>query len=208
MALVCYRGAVLSPPSLTLAPCSRAFDPMWDWSLPIPKAAAFRDKIAGGVAAGSSVSLEDCCAKFVEEEALSGDDASYCARCGKHQPCRKRTTLYRPPRVLVIHLKRFNFSFVRRSKITSAVSFPARGFDVRPFVDPESPFLRGPGVRPYHCVAVSNHSGSLGGGHYTAHALNRDDKSWWLFNDSRVSPAREGQLSQTDAYMLFYVQDS
>lgn len=185
---------------------SRAFDPMWDWSVPIPQAAAFRDKVGGVAGVGGGVSLEDCCAKFVEEEALSGDDAAYCGRCKKHQPCRKRTVLYRLPRVLVIHLKRFNFSFVRRSKITAPVSFPLQAFDVRPFVDPESPFLRDPGLRSYRCVAVSNHSGSLGGGHYTAHALNRDDNSWYLFNDSRVSRSSSRDLSRTDAYLLFFVQ--
>ena len=185
---------------------SRAFDPMWDWSIPIPKAAALRDKVSGYASSGG-VSLEDCCSKFAEEEALSGDDASFCSRCRKHQPCRKRTLLYRPPQVLVIHLKRFNFSFVRRSKITADVTFPLRGFDVRPFVDPDSPFMRGPGIRTYRLAAVSNHSGSLGGGHYTAHARNCDDGNFYLFNDSRVSLARESQISAADAYLLFYVQE-
>lgn len=173
------------------------------WSLPIPKAATIREKAGVG-----GVSLEDCCTKFVEEETLSGDDASYCARCRKHQPCRKRTSLYRPPRVLVIHLKRFNFSFVRRSKITVGVGFPLRDFDVRPYMDPESPFLRDTGLHTYRCVAVSNHAGSLGGGHYTAHAVNRDDGNWYLFNDSRVSAAREAHLSSSDAYLLFYARDT
>jgi ubiquitin C-terminal hydrolase len=183
---------------------SRAFDPVWDWSLPIPKAGSLRDRFEPG---GGGLALTDCMKLFVEEEYLSGADAFFCRRCGQHEPCYKRTVFFRAPKVLVVHLKRFNFSFVRRSKITTSISFPLHGLDIRPFMDPSSPFASEPGINAYRCVAVSNHSGSLGGGHYTAHALNCDDNSWYLFNDSRVSKASSGHISGADAYLLFFVHD-
>lgn len=33
-----------------------------------------------------------------------------------------------------------------------------------------------------------NHMGGFGGGHYTAYAMNRNQQSWYLFDDSHVSP--------------------
>lgn len=39
----------------------------------------------------------------------------------------------------------------------------------------------------YDLYAVVNHSGSLGGGHYTAQCYNETDQQWHNFNDSSVS---------------------
>lgn len=39
----------------------------------------------------------------------------------------------------------------------------------------------------YNLIGVTNHYGSMGGGHYTAYAKNHVDKKWYDFNDSRVS---------------------
>ena len=41
--------------------------------------------------------------------------------------------------------------------------------------------------RRYNLIAVSNHFGGLGGGHYTAFAKNNVDKKWYYFDDSSVS---------------------
>ena len=40
----------------------------------------------------------------------------------------------------------------------------------------------------YDLYGVSNHYGSLNGGHYTASCLNDIDKEWYYFDDSSVSP--------------------
>lgn len=50
--------------------------------------------------------------------------------------------------------------------------------------------------------AVSNHFGSMGGGHYTAYAKN--NQSWYDFNDSSVREISEGSVVSRDAYLLFY----
>jgi ubiquitin carboxyl-terminal hydrolase 4/11/15 len=43
------------------------------------------------------------------------------------------------------------------------------------------------GLSPYYDLfAISNHYGSLNGGHYTAYAKNIDNK-WYEFDDSCVS---------------------
>ena len=51
---------------------------------------------------------------------------------------------------------------------------------------------------------VKNHYGSLGGGHYTAFALNKNDKKWYKFDDSMVSKTEESKVKSSSAYVLFY----
>jgi len=51
---------------------------------------------------------------------------------------------------------------------------------------------------------VSEHYGSLGGGHYTACAKNFLDQRWYNFNDSHVSPTSASQAVSNSAYVLFY----
>lgn len=51
---------------------------------------------------------------------------------------------------------------------------------------------------------LQEHSGGLGGGHYTAHAMNWQDHKWYSFNDSYVQPGREEEAVSPNAYVLFY----
>jgi ubiquitin carboxyl-terminal hydrolase 4/11/15 len=56
----------------------------------------------------------------------------------------------------------------------------------------------------YDLYAVSNHYGSLHGGHYTASAYNALLGKWYDFNDSSVSPTSEKDVVSSAAYLLFY----
>lgn len=69
-----------------------------------------------------------------------------------------------------------------------------------------SEFLINPNAGPcrYDLIAVSNHYGGMGGGHYTGYAKNKDDGKWYNFDDSSVSPASEDQIVSKAAYVLFY----
>jgi len=53
--------------------------------------------------------------------------------------------------------------------------------------------------RCYNLIAVSNHFGGLGGGHYTAYAKNHIDGHWHYFDDSSVS------LSSEDRVVVSYI---
>jgi hypothetical protein len=56
----------------------------------------------------------------------------------------------------------------------------------------------------YDCYAVSNHYGGLGGGHYTAYALNSDDK-WCHYDDSRITTDVDPkEVVSSAAYVLYY----
>lgn len=62
----------------------------------------------------------------------------------------------------------------------------------------------------YDLIGVSNHHGTLNGGHYIAHVdttyagSKGQSPRWMCFNDSRVSLANANSISGPTAYVLFY----
>ncbi|XP_029016817.1 ubiquitin carboxyl-terminal hydrolase 15-like isoform X2 [Betta splendens] len=143
--------------------------------------------------------LNDCIELFTTKEKLGAEDPWYCPNCKQHQQATKKLDLWSLPPVLVVHLKRFSYSRYMRDKLDSLVDFPLRDLDM-------SEFLINPNAGPcrYDLIAVSNHYGGMGGGHYTAYAKNKDDGKWYNFDDSSVSPASEDQIVSKAGYVLFY----
>lgn len=144
----------------------------------------------------------DCIGKYCQKEQLEESEMWYCSRCKKHVRAWKQFHLYRAPPVLIIHLKRFQFSAIthRRDKISRFIDFPLEGLDLSEHVmhpaGQEKPI--------YDCYAVSNHFGNLGGGHYTAHALNSDGV-WCYYDDSRITTNVDPKEAVSDAaYVLYY----
>uniref|UniRef100_A0A3B3Q289 Ubiquitin carboxyl-terminal hydrolase n=1 Tax=Paramormyrops kingsleyae TaxID=1676925 RepID=A0A3B3Q289_9TELE len=147
----------------------------------------------------TSVALKDCIELFTTNETLGEHDPWYCPTCKKHQQANKKFDLWSLPRVLVVHLKRFSYNRCWRDKLDTVVDFPIRDLNMSEFVcDPKA----GPYV--YDLIAVSNHYGGMGGGHYTAYAKNKIDGKWYYFDDSSVSSATEDQIVTKAAYVLFY----
>jgi hypothetical protein len=60
----------------------------------------------------------------------------------------------------------------------------------------------------YQLVAVSHHSGSLEGGHYTATARSAADSQWYNFNDSHVRRDAKPSGASSSAYVLVYRLES
>lgn len=56
----------------------------------------------------------------------------------------------------------------------------------------------------YDLYAISNHFGSLSGGHYTAFCKNPIYKKWYDFDDSNVDRVNPSNLCTKAAYVLFY----
>ena len=148
------------------------------------------------------ISVLDCISKYCQVEQLEETDMWYCNRCKDHVRAWKQFHLYRTPPILIIHLKRFHYSALshRRDKIDSQIDFPLEGLDL----SNEVMFSQGGQEPIYDCYAVSNHFGGLGGGHYTAYALN-DDGEWCNFDDSRVTRnVNKNEVVSKAAYVLYY----
>lgn len=166
--------------------CSTVFDPFWDLSLPIAKKSV------------PEVSLMDCIRLFTKEDVLDGDEKPTCCRCKARRRCTKKFTIQKFPKILVLHLKRFSEGRIRSSKLSTFVNFPLKDLDLREFSSESSNHTT------YNLYAVSNHSGTTMGGHYTAYCKNPNSGEWYTFNDSRVTAMSSSQVRSSDAYVLFY----
>lgn len=178
-----------------------------------PHASVQRHRLDGRTGeerARKPIYLKQCLEKFSEREQLAETDPWYCPKCKDHVSAFKKMDVWSLPDVLILHLKRFSYvqglySGPTREKIEDLVHFPVEGLDMRDVmrghVDEDAPPL-------YDLYAVSEHSGGLGGGHYTAVAKNFRDHRWYTFNDSLVSPVNEKDVESTlvtsRAYVLFY----
>ncbi|XP_024426612.1 ubiquitin carboxyl-terminal hydrolase 2 isoform X1 [Desmodus rotundus] len=166
--------------------CSTVFDPFWDLSLPIAKRGY------------PEVTLMDCMRLFTKEDVLDGDEKPTCCRCRTRKRCIKKFSIQRFPKILVLHLKRFSESRIRTSKLTTFVNFPLRDLDLREFASETTNHA------VYNLYAVSNHSGTTVGGHYTAYCRSPVTGEWHTFNDSSVTSMFSSQVRTSDAYLLFY----
>jgi ubiquitin C-terminal hydrolase len=214
---------------------STSYDPFWDLSLPLRKkrrkepedgassaaaasssttlrrsgSASLLSRYMGvGRSSGSSsgaLSVTDCLDAFAEDEPLNGADAFHCPRCEARGAATKRLSVQRWPRVLVLHLKRFQWNDRGRPgrKIDTAVDVP-QTLSLSPYLAEGAATANGGGEAKYELFAVINHVGSLAGGHYTATA-DAGAGEWYAFNDERVSSAGDGPpKSSRNAYVLFY----
>ncbi|CAI9100996.1 OLC1v1038210C1 [Oldenlandia corymbosa var. corymbosa] len=148
-----------------------------------------------------AISLFSCLDAFLEEEPLGPDDMWYCPNCKEHRQATKKLDLWRLPEVLVFHLKRFSYSRWLKNKLETLVDFPIRNLDLSDYVKGRD---SGERSNVYELYAVSNHSGRLGGGHYTANCRLIEGRGWYEFNDHLVSSIKEKEIKTSEAYVLFY----
>lgn len=126
----------------------------------------------------SSVTLDECLDIFSKSEVLSRGDTWYCPKCKDHVQATKKFDLWRAPDVMVVQLKRFGQLRRHHSKINTVVNFPLEGLDLTGRVQGPSD---GKSLE-YDLVAIDNHMGSMGGGHYTAYVKDFISGDWYHCN--------------------------
>ncbi|KAF2300826.1 hypothetical protein GH714_016566 [Hevea brasiliensis] len=146
-----------------------------------------------------SVSLYKCLEAFLKEEPLGPDDMWFCPSCKKHRQASKKLDLWRLPEILVIHLKRFSYTRFMKNKLEAYVDFPVDDLDLSAYIS----YKNGQSSHRYMLYAISNHYGSMGGGHYTAFVHHGGDR-WYDFDDSQVHPISQDKIKTSAAYVLFY----
>lgn len=146
-----------------------------------------------------TIQLTDCLQLFTTMEKLGEQDPWYCPACKKHQQATKKFDIWNLPKILVIHLKRFSYNRYWRDKLDTFIDYPVKDLDMSEFViNPK----RSPAL--YDLIAVSNHYGGMGVGHYTAYAKNKDLNQWFYFDDSSVTKASEESVVTKAGYVLVY----
>jgi ubiquitin C-terminal hydrolase len=159
------------------------------------------------------VTLEACLAKFAAPERLSAADRGswVCESCADPGAAvTKRITLAaspaaaadgRPPRVIVVHLKRFADARASFVKDRTLVEWDARGT-----VDIAS-LLGWPAAadHQYRTAAVIEHLGSRSYGHYTAAVRSVETGEWVRFDDEFVEPlAPDDGIVTSQAYIAVF----
>jgi len=182
--------------TLAITWSENAIKTMWS-KLGLNAAIKIHPSVEEAKAKNSECSLMDCIDLFTKNEQLGREDPWYCPKCKEHQQAYKKFDLWKLPNILVIHLKRFS-SNRYREKLSMNVKFPIDNLDISEYVinDQEKKAV-------YSLYAVSNHYGSLGGGHYTAFCKNDSSKEWFIFDDSNVRNLK-GTIVNPAAYVLFY----
>jgi len=149
----------------------------------------------------NTLSIHECLKKFCETEILDDMNMVYCSKCKGHQNSKKTASIWKLPDELIIHLKRFSYGGDFADKVKTPVSFPLAGLDLSPYMadqEQKEEYI-------YDLFGVSNHSGYLAGGHYTAYVRSLTDGKWWEMDDSHVSPVSDLNLIISKrAYLLFY----
>jgi hypothetical protein len=173
-----------------------------------------------GSNAATAVTLDQCWDRFTQPEILDENNTWYCPGCKSHVQAKKSLEVWSLPKVLVLHLKRFEArNLIWRDKLTTLVNFPLAGLDLtKRHLEP----VHGK-KSVYDCFAVVNHFGSMMFGHYTAFAnhdaargVTSDTGSgnlkngglgtWMNFDDESVSEMSPSRVATEAAYILFYVR--
>ena len=159
------------------------------------------------------ISVETCLEHFVLPEKLG--DLVHCSSCAKKTETKKQHTFAKLPKVLCLHLKRFDAA--RNRKIENFVSFPSRGLNMGSMLSHWCEVTRlessnyhaedMPTAEPtilYDLFGTVNHIGSMQSGHYVANV--KVDNKWYHCNDQNITYANEESVLKSEAYVLFYIR--
>lgn len=143
-----------------------------------------------------TLDIYDCLKKFSQKEILDEGNVWFCEKCKMNQKAIKKIQLNYSPMILIIQLKRFKNG--GNVKIDNYIDIPINNFMLKNYNVKEE----------YELVAIINHYGSIGFGHYTAICKNYYNKKWYKYDDAAVSEIDEKNIISNCAYVLFYKKKS
>jgi ubiquitin C-terminal hydrolase len=145
--------------------------------------------------------LYDCFSHYCEGERMEGDNAWFNEETKQYQAVQKRIMYWSLPNIMIIDLKRVQYTERGPTKITIPVEIPLKNLDLSAFV---RGYKRDSYV--YDLYAVCNHHGNFSkSGHYTATIRSADD-IWYNFNDETVKQTdiKGDSITSNIPYCLFY----
>jgi len=157
-------------------------------------------------------SIYDCFDHLIMEEQLDSENKITCEFCGLKNRSFNQTMLWKTPKILVIHIKRFmvNQYGICTQKITNNVVYPFKNLDLTKYFNPNSPHKS---KANYDLVGINvhqamGHGNNVNAGHYTSIVKNIMNHNWYLYNDSQQLEIAQTKkhLQNQNAYMLFYCQ--
>ena len=131
------------------------------------------------------------------------DENYKCMACGANKQANKMCKIYKHSPVIFIQLKRFKYdNRGNRSKDNNNVEIPD-SINIENFCDMEICESKSKYFN-YTLGGISNHMGSLNGGHYTADCKDLIQNEWFHFNDSDVYKYDNKIIDKSNAYVLMY----
>jgi len=142
-------------------------------------------------------SLRECMDLYLREERIDEFKCDICKQTGK---VTKKTDIVKFPPLLIIHLSRFYQDGMYTRKKQNFVNFDLKNMNLSQMAVPgfDNKHTR------FNLYAVSNHFGSLEGGHYTAYCSSDVLKKWYKFDDQDVSVMDAADVVTPAAYILFF----
>ena len=145
--------------------------------------------------------LMDCFSHYCAGEVMEGDNAWFNDKTGKYQNVKRGIVYWSLPNIMIIDLKRVQYTERGPAKITIPVEIPIRGMNLSSFV---SGYKRESYI--YDLYAMCNHHGNASrSGHYTA-TINTASNTWYTFNDETVKETemKGDTITSNVPYCLFY----
>ena len=179
-----------------------SFEPFLTLGLPIP--------IKTKKDLSKSYNILECIEQLTHEEQLDLDNMITCDMCGLKTKAFNKTQLWKTPKILVFHIKRFliNNYGVAAHKITNNINYPIKNLDLERFFNPASPHKAS---SKYDLIGVNLHQEfgnkkNINAGHYTSIVKNMINNKWYLYNDSNPLEkiTTRDKIQSSNAYMLFY----
>lgn len=145
--------------------------------------------------------LMDCFSHYCAGEVMEGDNAWFNDKTGKYQNVKRGIMYWSLPNIMIIDLKRVQYTERGPAKITIPVEIPLRDLNLSSFV---IGYKRESYI--YDLYAVCNHHGNASrSGHYTA-TISTASNTWYTFNDETVKETEMNgdTITSNVPYCLFY----
>jgi ubiquitin carboxyl-terminal hydrolase 31 len=145
--------------------------------------------------------LLDCFSHYCTGEVMEGENAWFNDTTKRYQNVKRGMMYWSLPNIMIIDLKRVQYTARGPTKITIPVEIPLRGLNMTSFVNG---YKRDSYI--YDLYAVCNHHGTFSGsGHYTASICTASNQ-WYTFNDENVKQTemKGDSITSNIPYCLFY----
>ncbi|KAF6026547.1 USP4 [Bugula neritina] len=148
--------------------------------------------------ADDNLTLENCIQLYTSPETTEQANTNgKCMACNGNVKLSKQYEVKKLPPYLIFHLKRYRSTVYGVRKIKGHIQYPVQDLDMSQWcVDNRA-------GAEYDLIAVNNHMGEYGSGHYTAYAKHHKLDKWYEFNDTHVTRL-SGSLVTSNAYFLIY----
>lgn len=158
-------------------------EPFFVLSLPLPNTFS------------NDTSIYSCVDEFCKKDTLEGENAWFNENTNEKQPVHKGILFWSFPDILIIHLKRWDYTGKKDERL---VSVPLENCDLTKYIKGYNPSLY-----MYDLYGVCNHHGNGEfNGHYTANIKNANGE-WYTFNDMSVTKINRDNVINVNAYCLF-----